>query len=97
MCAAGSADAALLIFTLAAVTPEEMPAMLHTAFQVGSVFVRTEAPCLTEPIDGISDTLVMKDLWLLHLCDSFVPTPFISTASVSTLQLHLLLAIMFTH
>ncbi|KAL0035798.1 hypothetical protein WJX77_003039 [Trebouxia sp. C0004] len=28
-----SADAALLIFTLAAVTPEEMPAMLHTAFQ----------------------------------------------------------------
>ena len=33
--AAGSADAALLIFTLAAVRPEEMPAMLHTAFQVG--------------------------------------------------------------
>ena len=33
MCA-GSADAVLLIFTLAAVAPAEMPAVLQTAFQV---------------------------------------------------------------
>ncbi len=42
--AAGSADAALLIFTLAAVTPEEMPAMLHTAFQVGHCLCALQHP-----------------------------------------------------
>lgn len=42
--AAGSADAALLIFTLAAVTPEEMPAMLHTAFQVGQCLCALQHP-----------------------------------------------------
>ena len=68
MFAAGSADAALLIFTLAAVTPEEMPAMLHTAFQVGLCLCGSEAPYLTQPLDGISDVPVMTDLCVLQLC-----------------------------